>query len=210
MNIAVIDIGSPKKHKVGWAIVGNSPHEGTDLDECITDLSCALQVGPLALGFEAPMFVPMRDKWIRLTDARSGECEGGISRPFSAAAGASVLVTSMVVVPYVLLGLRRAVPDAIATLDWHSWQHTTAPKRLLLFEAFVSGSRKSSHIEDARSAANALHAELSSGEIINSAIEIDIDDEECFSVLGAMMVRTGWTSDSTVLSQSCLVVRPAH
>ena len=32
--------------------------------------------------------------------------------------------------------------------------------------------------------------------------------DECFSILGAMMLRTGWTADVSILSKSCLVVRP--
>jgi hypothetical protein len=45
-------------------------------------LAAALRNGPLALGFEAPMFVPMRTDPKRLTAARSGEFGKGLpSRP---------------------------------------------------------------------------------------------------------------------------------
>ena len=118
MNVAVIDIGKPYAN-FGWAIVGDTPAEGTDIDVCVQTLAAALRIGPLALGFEAPMFVPIRTDPKRLTSARSGDCGKGMpSRPFSTSAGATVLVTGLVVVPYILNALRSLVPEATATLDW--------------------------------------------------------------------------------------------
>ena len=32
--------------------------------------------------------------------------------------------------------------------------------------------------------------------------------EKAFNVLGAMMMRTGWTNDASVLAQPCLVIKP--
>ena len=60
MNVAVIDIGSPKQDNIGWAIVGSHARSGRNLDACVSALAGALRADPLALGFEAPMFVPMR------------------------------------------------------------------------------------------------------------------------------------------------------
>ena len=52
------------------------------------------------LGFEAPQFVPIRDDAGTLTAARKGESGPSLpTRPFSAGAGAVVLVTSLVVAP---------------------------------------------------------------------------------------------------------------
>ena len=67
-----------------------------------------------------------------------------------------------------------------------------------------AATRETQHIDDARSAAQALHARLMTGEAIETAVTV----EESFNLLGAMMMRTGWTNDANVLSQSCLVVRP--
>jgi hypothetical protein len=75
MNIAVVDIGSPSAN-LGWAMVGNTTAEGTDIDECVETLGSALQRAPLALGFEAPMFVPIRTDPKRLTAARAGANQG--------------------------------------------------------------------------------------------------------------------------------------
>ena len=206
MNVAVIDIGSPRKNNIGWAIVGPQASAGTDLDAGVAALAEAVHAGPLALGFEAPMFVPMRERPETLANARDGERD----RAFSASAGASVLVTATVVVPYVLGELRRAVPDAVATLNWRGWPYGGASKReILLFEAFVShkssrGSGKRRHVDDAGAAADALHAKLAHGESVESAVTV----KRSFSLLGAMMVRTGWTNDVSVLAQPCLVINP--
>jgi hypothetical protein len=108
MNVAVVDIGKPGVN-FGWAMVGNATAEGRDIDECVQSLAAALRIGPLALGFEAPMFVPIRADPKRLTVARSGEFGKGVpSRPFSAGAGAAALVTGMVVVSYILATLLSA------------------------------------------------------------------------------------------------------
>ncbi len=204
MNVAVIDIGSPAKDNIGWAVVGNRRRSGSHLDACIHAVAGALAAGPVALGFEAPMFVPVRDKPRELAKARTGERD----RPFSAAAGAAVLVTATVVVPYVLRHLRKAMPDARATVDWHSWSRDEmAARQLLLFEAFVSkwprgGAAR--HVEDAGRAAEHFYARLTSGEPVESSVTA----VERFNILGAMMLRTRWTEDTSVLSQACLVVRP--
>jgi hypothetical protein len=59
MCVAVINIGKPGKN-LGWA--NDEPdEEGTDLDACIKTLFVSLGKGPVALGFEAPQFVPMRN-----------------------------------------------------------------------------------------------------------------------------------------------------
>jgi hypothetical protein len=204
MHVAVIDIGKPNKN-LGWSMVGPTSAEGTDLDECVKSLASALNEGPLALGFEAPMYVPVRSAPDNLTKARNGECRDGVNRPFSASAGSTVTVTAMVVVPYVLAGLRRLVPAGKATLDWRNF--LPEPHGLLLFEAFVTNQRKTTdtrHVEDARLAANHLFERLSSGLAVSSAV----DEPSCFSMLGAMMLRTGWSEDPNVVSEECLVVRP--
>ena len=206
MNVGVIDIGSPKKKHIGWAIVGPMACAGEDLDEGVCAFAEALKAAPLALGFEAPMFVPMRGKAINLTCARDGEGD----RAFSAGAGAAVLVTSTVVVPYVLRGLREAAPDTIATLNWQGWPFAksgaASPRQLLLFEAFVSKSgkkRERGHIDDAKSAAQALWNMIETREPLKPAVTVS----RSFNILGAMMMRTGWETDLDVLGQACLVVK---
>ncbi|WP_439527849.1 hypothetical protein [Pannonibacter sp.] len=204
MHVAVIDIGKPGKN-LGWAIVGSNPASGTDLDEAIDEISDRISRGPVALGFEAPLYVPMRRAAGELTKARSGECVGGVNRPYSASAGSTVLVIATVVVPYVLRALRSAAPDSVATMDYRSF--FSAPVGVLFFEAFVTNQKKSHdarHVEDAELAARHLLAMLEERRPLESAI----CEPECLNLLGAMMLRTGWTSDLNALDDQCLVVRP--
>jgi hypothetical protein len=202
MLAAVIDIGKPGKN-LGWSF-GKAPNEGTDLDECIEELAAALANGGLALGFEAPMFVPRRQKPAQLLAARCGECRPGKpNRPFSAGAGATVLVTGLVVVPYVLSKLKSKVPDASATLDWRA---PITKKHLLLFEAFVTDQRKSTesrHVEDARLAVAAFKHGMKNPANLKSSVTVP----DCFNLLGAMMLRTDWSIDPEVLRKPCLVIR---
>ena len=206
MNIAVVDIGKPGAN-FGWAMIGDTAAEGNNIDFCVQSLAAALRNGPLALGFEAPMFVPIRTDPERLTAARNGEFGKGLpSRPFSASAGATSLVTGLVVVSYILARLRLLVPEATATLDWRL--PPADPGRLMLFEAFVTDQRKTAatrHIEDAHLAIAAFQRGMRDPANFQSSVEEPI----CLSLLGAMMLRTGWGTDPAILSRTCLVVR-AH
>jgi hypothetical protein len=204
MNAAVVDIGKPGAN-FGWAMVGDTAAEGTDIELCVQTLAAALRVGPLALGFEAPMFVPIRNDPKRLTAAREGDSgKGRPSRPFSASAGATVLVTGLVVVSYILGTLRPLVPEATVTLDWRLPLY--GPGRLMLFEAFVTDQRKTAdtrHVEDAHLAIAAFQRGMRDLANFQSSVQEPI----CLSLLGPIMLRTGWTTDPAILSSPCLVVR---
>jgi hypothetical protein len=131
--VAVVDIGSPARGRLGWF---TSPPDcsGYDVEELTGILASALLRGPCALGFEAPMFVPYRPAVNQLTNARGGEG----NRPWSAGAGAGALATALVVAPYILRRLKDKVPSAKAFLDWR--HPPTKPGALFLFEAFEAAS----------------------------------------------------------------------
>jgi hypothetical protein len=137
-----------------------------------------------------------------LTAAREGESGPGLpTRPFSAGAGAAVLVTSLVIAPYLLARLRKALPSASATFDWR--QPLTRPGELLLFEAFVTDQRKETperHVEDARLAVDEFRRNLGDFQAPESS-------DECMNLLGAALLRTGWSSDVALLAAPCLVIR---
>ena len=78
MRVAVIDIGKPGKN-LGWAI-DEPDEEATDIDACIEKLIVSLGKGPVALGFEAPQFVPIRHDPLALLAGRKGDF-GRHSRP---------------------------------------------------------------------------------------------------------------------------------
>ena len=74
--VAVADIGSIKAGNFGWVIdhPRNGRSQGSDIDVFADGLISALKAGEkVALGFEAPMFVPVRDQALRVASDRIGE-----------------------------------------------------------------------------------------------------------------------------------------
>jgi len=196
LHVGVVDIG--KLTNLGWVVEGPSVNKsGTDIDCCIKALACAMKMGPLALGFEAPMFVPYGRKRCDLDKARKGDGD----RAFSASAGACVLAKGLVIVPYILEGLRCRAKAARPTFKWRG---RLSKQDLLLFEAFVTHVERSvSHVECARLALKQFPKGWEKRASFESAVE-----EPCtMNLLGAMLLRTGWTKDLTMLSDPCLVVR---
>jgi hypothetical protein len=198
LHVAVIDIG--RRENTGWAIDGPRPSQGNLIDDCIDALAVALDEGSLALGFEAPMFVPLHRESSNLTRGRVGESD----RACTAAAGCSVLVSGLVVVPYVLHKLRSRSPTATGTFDWTA--PLTARGQLLLFEAFVTHQSKidkDPHIRDAKLAIGKFREGMRDPRSLQSAIH----EPSCLNLMAAALLRTGWTTDLAILSQPCLVVR---
>jgi hypothetical protein len=196
LHIAVVDIG--KLANLGWAIEGPFINaEGTDIDRCLDSLVSAKKWGALALGFEAPMFVPYGRDRLDLDKARSGEED----RAFSASAGASVLTKALVIVPYILEGLRRRVGNTRPTFRWRD---RITKRDLLLFEAFVSHMGKTvSHERCARLALTRFREGWRKESLFESAIK----ESNTLNLLGAILLRMGWSDDVKMLSEPCLVVR---
>jgi len=142
------------------------------------------------------MFVPHGRTLYDLDRARSGDGD----RAFSAAAGACVLTKGLVIVPYVLEGLRRRAKAARPTFKW---RERLSRQDLLLFEAFVTHAKALNHVACARLALNRFPKSWKN----RTAFESDVAEPCTMNLLGAMLLRLGWTDDLTVLSEPCLVVR---
>lgn len=73
--IGVIDVGSPKSGKLGWAILApnSDPILGKDLDLFIETMIALGADWPLAIGFEAPLFIPTRSEALKVLTSRKGE-----------------------------------------------------------------------------------------------------------------------------------------
>ena len=194
--IAAVDIGSPMAGKLGWATLPEGKL-GKDMDELAYEISSALLKGSVALGFETPLWVPKRQDPMKLTKARSGEG----SRSWSAGAGAGVLATGLVTIPYILSRIKELSPNAVASLDFNN--PPTQPGDLFLWEAFVSGQAKGvSHEDDALIAARAFQKAQH-----NLPSQQMITPESSFNLLGAMLLRTGWSTDLNLLKQEMLVIK---
>jgi hypothetical protein len=194
--IAAVDIGSPMAGKLGWATLPNG-YSGADISELVSQVSGALLEGPVALGFEAPLWIPKRSEVMALTKARQGEG----SRSWSAGAGTGVLATGLAVIPYILAAIREASPSTEVSLDFHN--APSEANHLLLWEAFVSAADKGkSHEDDAMIAAKSFQRACADLPAFQK-----LAPEPCLNLLGAMLLRTGWSTDLGLLEADTLVVR---
>jgi hypothetical protein len=185
---------------IGWAVVdkGYTEH-GSDLDEFVQCFTERSKGKPAVLGFEAPMFIPHGRPSGKLT----GQRHGVNGRPWSAGAGAPVTTIGLAIVSYVLGELRSRQQSRKALLDWNQWPNGDD---LLLFEAFVSGDNHAGpgeHRKDALNAAEGFRAALDDLDTANAVVEPDV-----FSLIGACMLRTGWSDDVSLLRENCVVIRP--
>lgn len=205
-HIYCADVGSIKKRNFGWAGVSISPKEqqhswrtGEGIQELVDEVADRLNKGTkVALGFECPLWVPVRDRPEELT---SGRCGDG-SRAWSFGAGAASLVTGLPECAWTLQKIREISPDAKAYLDWESFLESK--DGLFIWEAFVSGGGKTgSHTGDAKVAVSAFIEALPSLESLNAVRP----SEQTYSLIGAALLWAGWSTDPCLLHQPCKVMK---
>ena len=197
---AAADIGSIEKNRFGWAIrqvEGGATSKGTSIIEFVDALVELLDdERKIALGFECPLFVPVRIDPKELTKSRKGEG----NRAWSAGAGAGALTTGLTETAWILRELRTSVKrEPKLTFNWEEFESLGG---LFLWEAFVSGSAKSStHAGDAEIAVQAFCNSLPNPERSNM-----IHEHSVMSLVGASALWAGWAVDTAVLRESCPVI----
>jgi hypothetical protein len=206
-------IGSVAAGHFGWARGCGGEAESAitgcgDIETLPRSIAADLNRGlPVALGFECPLWVPLSDDPAGLTRARPIDGK----RPYCAGAGAAVLATGLTEVVWTLreVKLRSSVP-ASAFLGPAEFRE--AGSGLFLWEAFVSGgakprsdARKGSredHVEDAKAAVRAfveLWPEIPAAEVARGT--------EVYSLIGAALLRSGWSEEVALLRTPCSVVK---
>lgn len=206
MDMFCADIGSVRGNNFGWfgRLADGTTTEGGDIAALGTVIANRLNIGcRVALGFEAPLFVPLRLDPYEMTRCRVGETNPNwIGGP-----GATVLATALAQVPWILRDLKSKLHVvASATMNWDEFQSNQA--NLFLWEAFVSGPAKGiDHIRDAEVAVDAFTAALPNPVAANA-----IREETVTSLLALALLRTGWSVDANLLQQACLVIKaqPRH
>jgi hypothetical protein len=165
------------------------------VDSAANDLNHGSQI---ALGFECPLFVPVRDDPEKLSQARDGEG----NRPWSAGAGCGALCVGLTQVIWILDNLRQSL--VVETPAFLSWSAFRAAKRgLFLWEAFVSGKAKGrDDLDDAEKAIRCFPGFYPDPTVANA-----IHENRVYSLIGAALLRTGWSEDLTLLSKPCLVIK---
>jgi hypothetical protein len=209
------DVGSVKRN-FGWARVNADGAEmtrgGHEIGALAAAVAADLNAGrPTALGFECPLWAPLPEQADELGAARPGECEDGVNRPWSAGPGAAVLTTGVAQVPWLLERVRASAAGQDAHLDWEKF--AAAGAGLFLWEAFVSGGAKAwetdavgdegEHEFDARLGAETFCAALPDPRDANAVVSAG----GVISLIGAAILRSGWSGDLSLLGETCLVVK---
>lgn len=209
-----VDIGSEKNKNFAWVRRKTGiDFPGKTLNGLLKDLWESLQSDSIVtIGFECPLFFYMNSDSDNVTSQRPGEG----NRPWSAGAGAQVTVTGVAQITWLFSQLRQKIDRGSSTdfpsfhllNDWDKLKNATSG--LFIWEAFISGKDKpleknkevikNDHIEDCKIALDKFEEKL------NSPIELRYADKEVFSIIGAVLLRTGWTADVNVLNQACFVV----
>ena len=202
-NLAIFcaDVGSIKAGKFGWA--ASLPGESSLLKgRCIEEFSSSITSSisenhKVALGFECPLFVPMRNSAELVNSARKGEG----NRSWSAGAGTGALATGLVEALWVFNRVTELLgrPQR-AEVSWEAFRSSDS---LFLWEAFVSSSAKGiSHEDDAVIAIEHFKASLPNIETASA-----IDETNVLSLIGAAALRAGWSDDIGLLSEPCVVIK---
>lgn len=202
ISVIAVDVGSPLN--IGWWRDSPSQHStsGRDLDSLVDAVSSDLLAGrAIALGFEAPLFVPAPSTQAGLNRQRVGE-KGW---PWCAGAGAGALALGIQQSAYVFTTLAVRVHPRV-TFDPSALMSGEA--NLLVWEAFVSGKSKNRaaadpHVDDARLAVLEFRRRLSTG-----TVGSDIDDTAVLNLAAAGLLASGLTDDTQLLHQPCVVVAP--
>jgi hypothetical protein len=104
LAIFCADVGSIKQKRFGWAgtLPDGAAISGTNIEEFAAQVAKQLEnKAKVALGFECPLFVPVRSNPVEVNSARKGEG----NRSWSAGAGTGALATGLVEVLHLFLVL---------------------------------------------------------------------------------------------------------
>lgn len=180
-------------------------------------LNDAIQSGPVALGFECPMWVPMATKPVNLTGRRCMDDRW----PWSAGGGAPALAVGLTEVAWILARIKKksAGEGTPVFFDWPSFRD--AQRGVFLWEAFVSGDggkgvkQAGSHVADAKAAIRELERRMDSsdagdptpGRCVDCKEPNCKDKVEVRSLIGAALLWAGWSSNVALLRQRCIVIR---
>jgi len=206
-NFAWAGLDLPGRQSVG---VGGRDPEGAALAvlEALAD-----QV-PVALGFEAPLMVPVSpvepaESWRTLGQARQGESVDGRSRPWSAGAGSGALATGLVQLAWVLERVGSVVPGLRCTTRPGAWLAGDA--ELFVWEAFVSGTGKpvptgiSQHAADAAAATDTFADRLAENTLDGS--DVVCAPASSFNLAAACAAYAGLAIASSELRDQVQVYR---
>ena len=209
--IYAVDIGSTRckagqTPNFAWArvdpadprcVVGSS-EIGKLADRIVRDLQDRQSV---ALGFEAPLFIPVPAESSALCYGRKNEG----SRSFAAPVGLAVATLGLHQAAWILRRIADSCGKSIQfETDARSWPPSESYPILFCWEAFVSEKAHGrTHVQDAATAAMAFLSAES-----NLAGATTIMAERPLSLIAAAALWSGLATDLDVLHQPTVVIRP--
>jgi hypothetical protein len=235
--VAAADIGSVKSN-FGWAIRDeNGCFVGDQIDGFASEVVSRINAGKrVALGFEAPLYVPVPENPEEIGKARQGEFvqtrrDGKTrtqSRPFSANGGAASLVLALQQTLYVFRMIARDVSVRPLQVGYRPEELALGQARLLIWEAFLSGDEakrkaaelhqrcsgtiSTAHVADAVLMVRAFakrYPDIQSD--ISSSVRLGRTtpplDREPFSLVGAALLRSRLAKSLTLLAEAPLVIK---
>jgi hypothetical protein len=211
--IYACDIGttrcSTKTHLPSFAWARLNPENGTIqvssyIEKLIQQLEADIRQGcSIALGFEAPLFIPVPEDWKDLSKGREGEG----NRSFASQLGLTVCALGIHQSAWILRNLYESSSHkCVFTMDWQKhWPPRNHRPVLFCWEAFVSGSAHSEqHLIDAATTVDFFYRH----EMYLEDARAKVYAEKPLSLIGCVALWSGWVSDSKILHESTLVIKP--
>ena len=133
------DVGSVKTGAFGWVracrVEGRTVVKGNShIDDLVRLLKKDIDEGKrIAIGMEAPLFIPVPTRSRDLSCGRDGEKDRSCFAP----TGGYVATLGLHETAYIF-GQLRGVPSRF-TLDWARWNSEFLAEDVLIWEAFVNG-----------------------------------------------------------------------
>lgn len=214
--VYAVDVGSPGGG-LAWARLvphtGESVHGSMDFGHFLDLIVQDLRNFPVALGFEAPMFLPVTAAFDDLTRARTRE-----PAAWSFGAGAYVTSVAIPLMSYILRHIKISFNDdaPVVTLDPSGWlTPDSLGSQLFLWEAFVNGNAHARgpndaglevHLVDAATAVLAFNQ----WEATNPREQSHVTAQNAISTVGAAILWSGLANDINLLHRQALVLRPTQ
>ena len=192
-----------------FALARMNPEDGaiqvsSFINKLVQQLKSDIRQGcSIALGFEAPLFIPVPDKAEHLGKSR----EGDGNRSWSASSGAGVATLGIHQSAWILRSLYESSSRACDfTLDWQQhWPPRGHRPVLLCWEAFVTGAARSElHLMDAATAADFFYRHETK---LQDARE-PVYAEKPISLIGSVALWSGWVTELRFIHEPTLVIKP--
>jgi hypothetical protein len=204
------DVGStrPNTNAFAWVRCLPDPNAipagSSSIEGLVQNITNDAQAGrSVALGFESPLFIPEPLEAENLSRGREGEAD----RSFAAPAGGYVATLGVHQSAWILRKLFQAFGNTHRfTTAMDQWPPSDEPPVFFCWEAFVSGRAHSE--EHVRDAATAVMAFINEEQRLKKANAVTAEIR--LSLIHAVALWSGWSTDIGGLHDDCLVIKPEH